>query len=492
MANLRVIQDQPDRLVLGRGGAAASGNALGLVIFGIVACVGLASLIDNGDVSPVTLLVCVLVGAPLLFGLLGLLSGTRVILDANRRTATRIRSLLTIPVARQELAFNLIRDVTLGRRRGPGAVLDDFPIWEVALVGSDGSTLVVNDRGTREELEPLARRVGDLLNRPVVDRAPAAVPTPEMAPARASLLSVLNESLAYGRAPGEASASLFGPTPAAGSEPPRRARQRSAARSRPAPPPTPPARPVPAPSVPQPTADAMSDPFSAYVPDRSSSMSTVESFPQLGGPDAFNAPPVGYSAPPVLILPTLPGFPSLGPGAPPASFAPLDATAPSQATSIPDLAEIKEVEARVSATAPRDLEGLQRAIASDPTDMLSQYRLARLLQSARDGRAARTAYERALGINPADAGVQNDYGVLLTQLNRYQDAERALRRAVALDPNSAAARYNLGFVLARLGQRAGAFEQFKLGLQQAGRDEAELFEQALEGVLRAPVPSPEP
>src|SRR5581483_3057139 len=179
------------------------------------------------------------------------------------------------------------------------------------------------------------------------------------------------------------------------------------------------------------------------------------------GADILNAPSSATIAPPVLVLPELPGLLTFGPTLNLPSFPPLGTAMVTSTTQIPDVQEIELGEAQVVNQPSNNLAELQRAAAQDPQDADAQYRLARRLYANQNYGDSLTAYQRALSVNPADAAVQNDIGVLYMDQNKLDEAERSFRRAVALAPTSAVSRYNLGLLLLRKGRRKEALEQFR-------------------------------
>ena len=170
MANLGVSSQQPERIVLGKGGKGGVGSLVGLIIFAVVACAGLGALLDGGELNPVMVVVALIVGFSLLSAVWNALYGVRVEIDGNQKIASRTESIFFFPVKREELAFNTLRDVQLNTARGATRMLNtSLPIWQVELAAADGSRLLVNDRGTRLEMQALADQVAAITRRPVRD-----------------------------------------------------------------------------------------------------------------------------------------------------------------------------------------------------------------------------------------------------------------------------------------------------------------------------------
>lgn len=501
MANLNTISSQPDRIVLGKGGISNIGSFVVLLAFAITTCVGLSTFLgQGGDVNPVVIIVALIIGLVLINSVLGALRSTRVIVDAKQNIATRVDSILFVPVHSVQMPFNLIRGVRFSQRGGRGS--SSFPVWQAQLEGADGSTLVLNERGTRQEMQQLAQQVSMLTNRPVFDERDAtstspsspsyssSTPTPTLSNAMSSLYGTLT---AMAQSAAESSGSPLSPTISAYSSPRtnqnaaqssssntrQRRRAREAARVNAA------AQTSPRPNTFATTTEAL---------DASAQERNVIAQPNMQvnpqGTDILNAPSSATIAPPVLVLPELPGLLTFGPTLNLPSFPPLGTAMETVTTQIPDVQEIELGEAQVVNQPSNDLSELQRAAAQDPQDADAQYRLARRLYANQNYSDALTAYQRALSVNPADAATQNDLGVLYMDQNKLDDAERSFRRAVALAPTSATSRYNLGLLLLRKGKRKEALEQFRVGMQGATRDNVAQFQEALRGVLRSPMLSP--
>src|SRR5581483_2874777 len=210
MAALKVVQNQPDRLELGRGGANAVGPVIGIAVFAMVACVGLSTLLENGgDLNPVVLFIVLVIGLVVLNSLLGALRGTQVVVDAGQRTAARVDTLATIPINSRQLVFDRIRSVqVVPASRTPGLATDNMPVWRAQLRATDGSTLVLNERGTRREMQSLADQVAELMRLPVRDEAAfqpePAVSAPTPTYAAGGVLGSLFENLdAFAQSAGE-------------------------------------------------------------------------------------------------------------------------------------------------------------------------------------------------------------------------------------------------------------------------------------------------
>lgn len=531
MAAFKVINQQPSRLTLGKGGASSLGNLIALMVFGAIAFVGLSSFLDSGgDLNPVVLLVGVIIAIVILSNLVNALRSTRVVLDANQATATRTDNFLAFPIRRQEMAFNLIRDLQVAYAGGSQRKSDLAPLWQLNLRGTDGSTLTVNERGTRAEMNALAQQMRPLLNRPLSGQsepaasgsAPAALSSNPPYTPSAVVGSLFSNLAAFAQAAAESAAaptisafpSLGGnPAPLAldpnsPDAPYARASARLAQQEADASAPMAEASARLAAS--QRAASASDAPASAHLAadQRAAQQELAAANQQFTAAQIAAGAPytaasaelaqqqmaaqsaMGFTMPPLLTMPQMPTLFSFAAALDLPSFAPLGA-APIPIAANPQ-PEVKQVQVTVGdAGDPRAGGSGPRAAAQDPQDASAQYRLARQLMSAGNWREAKTALERALGMNPADSMVQNDLGVVYLEQNNLTEAERAFRRALALDPFGSASRYNLGLALNRLGKRREAQEQFTLGAQTASRGEVKRFQNARQGVLQGPLSSPQ-
>jgi hypothetical protein len=489
MATLRVLSEQPDRIVFGRGGISSAGNLVGLAIFGVATCIGLTTAFgDPRNLNPVVVVVALVVGLVLLTSALNAIRSTRVILDAGQRVAVRIESLLVVPLQRREMALNVVREIQVVPMRGlarqaPG----DLPVWQAQLQGTDGSALVFNERGTRSEMQALAQRVGSLLNLPVrnpVETKSASTPPASVFPAGSTpgMTSLLSSLATFGQAYSGADSAATDSTPVPNPRANRAARARSdqpASRSARRAAPTPPA------SAPQ--ANTLL-PTTMFV--NQEAPSTPTDYPGTDQPAPapvaeMGTPDLAYGSPPVLIMPELPGFSSFSPALNLPSIPPIGTPLTIQSTPIPDAQDLKEVPAQVT-------PGPGSSSSSEQGDALSQYRAGRQLYAAHRLGEAQAAYLRALAMNPAEPAVQNDLGVVYLEQNKMREAEGAFRRSVALDPFGVPGRYNLGMLLMRLNRRKEAIEQFKTGAHYASAQESSALDNALQGNLTAPMLSRNP
>lgn len=483
MAALKVLSEKPERIVLGKGGGNAVGALIGIVLFGGVTCVALFSILgEGGSLSPVMIFIFLIIGLVLLNSVAKTVSGTRVVLDAGHSRATRTDTLFFLPTKRQEMAFNLIRDVQVTRLAGSGDFsLDNLPIWQVQLQATDGSSLIVNERGNRAEMDALAQSVSALLNRPV--REPKQVAT-QAAPAvtytPATVMTALLENL--GAFAQSVSPAEIAPPIAASSSPRLRQDaferaphgQRRKRETLPPPPPN-----TLASTVPGVSADALAMQVSA-VPAWDPGAGALT--------NALTAPQIAFTAAPVLVMPEMPGMLTFAPALELPTFPVIGGMIPMQMAGSYESPEIKTVEAQVEPAG----SFAEPERGSSTGDALRLYREGRQLHSARNYAGAQAAYLRALSASPADAAIQNDLGVAYYKQNKAQEAERAFRRAVALDPFITAARFNLGMLLQHSGRKREALEQFKVGAQTAGQEGAEFYRDALSGNRRELLLSPEP
>lgn len=468
-------------MVLGKGGGNAVGTLISIIIFGVITCAGLGGLLGDGrEVNPVFLIFALIIGLVFLSNLVSAFSTTRVVLDAHQNLATRTHSIFFIPTQRQEMAFNLIREVRVSLPPNAGAtMLEALPLWQVQLRATDGSTLLVNERGTHGEMHALGQQVGTLLNRPVRDESER--PKPAQAATSytpAAVMGSLFENLAdfaqsfseSTQAPRSPTLSAFPETTHAESpfaEASERLEQRQAAAKK---------------SAAEASARADSKRASAFTTDaqvqqqlRAEQMAAGVPFVGASARLAYQqatTSATGFSLSAPLDMPQMPPLFSFGPALDMPSFPPIGAPLGMFTPALMETQEIKHVEAHVSAQTP-DARALQRQ--------------ARQMFSAHNYHGAQEVLQQVLNMNPADAAAQNDLGVAYWGQHQLADAEQAFRRAMALDPFSNASRYNLGVVLTHLGKTSQAHELFRVGAQSANRDDAALFHDALRGGLREPM-----
>lgn len=493
MAALKELESKPERLVLGRGGQQALGTLVSLVIFGALVVVGLSSMFEGeGPGDLVGLITSAIFGLIILGSVVSAARSTRVIVDATQRTVTRNDLLLVLPLNRQELHFNGIKDVRISWAGLPTLREEGLPFWRVTVEPSSGAPLVLNQQGTRNEMVALAGKVSEMVNRPIVDDLAGAPQQAQTSPgdqslftpsgAMASLVGNLIEfaqSTQTSYAPPIVAPSPVSPTLTNARETRERGTRARRQRQGRAPNPPPSKRNVP-------------PLMSPDVPDTAAPVLTFQTITQTDTQTYENVP-LMYSAPPLMVMPELPllfTFPAALeiPSLPPIMSDSLKA----QVSELPELEEIKEVDATASGGLAPTLSELQRIADAEPTNARAQYQLARSQHAMRSLNNARMMYERALRVDPVNGAAHNDLGVLYFQQGNLTAAEQSFRRAVALDPFAAASRYNLGLVFARTRRPRDAHDQFMIGQQNAARTDAERFEEALRGSLNDPVLSPQP
>jgi tetratricopeptide (TPR) repeat protein len=511
MASLNTLQQDSSRLVLGKGGGNVIGSLIGIIVFGIVSCVGLASLAESdGEFNPVALVIFIVIGLAGLLTLRNALSSTRVVVDSSQRIASRTDSFLFIPFRSKHIAFNQIRDVQLANPLTGGALsLDSVPAWQVSLAGSDGTSLLLNDRGTRYEMQELASQVSALVARPVRGAGDSTdVQRTSSAPASAGGLfgSLVENLTVFAESLGEGSSSTYAPPFSA--YPSSSSADDSDISSRPSPD-SPYAQAsarmaqkqvaagassvAASARMAQDRADAFASDAAAYAAlgdQRASAFeSDVQAQKDLAAQQLAAAVPfteasarlaqqqaeaqsaMGFSMPGVLTMPQLPPLATFGPALDMPSFAPIGMALSLLPPPPPETPETKVVELQ-DTSAPRDNALLRQA---------------RQFLNVRNFREAQDTYLRALKLNPADSVATNELGVVYYLQNRLQEAERTFRRSLALDPFVSEPRYNLGLVLQRLGRRREAQEEFRVGLQQASRQSVGQFQDALRGILHDPM-----
>jgi tetratricopeptide (TPR) repeat protein len=528
MANLNVLSRQPEKIVLGKGGAKNFGNLIGLLIFGVVVCVGMSAFLEEGVISnPVLLVIGIIVAVAIFSSVVGALRSTRVVIDSEQRLASREDKLLLFPIRRQTMALNVIRDVQVSATRfKSGAVPLTLPFWQVDLRGVDGSTLLVNERGTHVEMRVLADEVGAILKRPVRDAAvqPSGAPAP--APTRsapdasirktrarqaqqqaAAGVPILATSARQAAEQTAANAAIVETTAqlqaqaAAASAPILQTTAMQAYDQTIA------TAPIAAATARQTQAQVNANmpvfdmgmrmafsQMSAFTSDvaiqaqmNSASAAAdapfVETSARLVQQQSQAAMTMEYGLMPLAGMAQMPAAISFPPVLTLPALAPvaLDAVALTVASTM-----LPEARWDEQATTADTADSIENERAGDRDDPTVQFRAARQLYAQGNYADAQAAYERALDGDPGSASIHNDLGVLFLQQRKLDDAERAFRKTIALDPFFAPGRYNLGVTLLRQGKRRAAVEQFRLGANNAPAQKQD-FQDALRGNVHAPM-----
>lgn len=485
MASLRVLNEQPDSITLGKGGARGAGNFIGLIIFAVIACVGLSAIFgEGGQIDPVMIVIGLIVGFVLVVSLFGALRSTRVVVDRNQNIASRTNTFLGVPINRQELAFNLIRDVQVTTPTGNSPAQTKASIWQLQLRGTDGSKLVVNDRGARGEMTALAQRVGAIVNRPVrTGNEPSVAPASPYAPT-VVLGSLVQNLGAFAQSVSD-EAKMSVEARMAGAPFARTSAQQT---------------------MEQTAADATILAASARIAEeqadvfesdarvqaqmqeeqRAAGTPFMQSSAHLAVQQAEGEYATPYAVPDTLTMPVMPGLMSFAPAMDLPAMPPLGTAMAALGVSTVTPPEIKYVSSEIETV---DTTG-ETGRGSSAENLNAQYRAARQQHAARNFKSAGEAYKRALDFDPSNTAVLNDLGVLYFHQNKIPDAERAFRQTLALDPFFMSARYNLGLTLQRQGKRKQAQEAFRLGARDALPGEQSDFQNALQGNMHAPIFSP--
>lgn len=549
MAAFQVREDSPERMILTKG-SASLGGLIGMGIFAIVTCASLAGMVEEGGTNPVMIVILLVIGLALVSSFINSLSRKRVVIDNDAQTATRTDSFFFIPLRNQEMTFQAIRNVQVARVGNARASrADRLKIWQTRLMGSNGETLIVNESGTRAEMDALALQVSDRVSRPVIqptetiarDSSVRAAPDSpfaetsarmeaEQAAANAAVVAtsarfISDQKEAFGsdvQVQTESSAAqvaAFGSDARVQAE--SRATQAAAFES----------------DMAKQSQMAQSQ-VTAFQSDAQSQAAMVQA--QLGA----SMPALTTSA--LLTMNQASAFGS-------------DVRVQAQATSTQASAfssdktvQAQMYGAQVSASEPfvtasmqlanKQAEAAAMEYAMPPMATLPQMpallsfapttemptfapmdsgytapdasltstpeintvpahanetraqaselaRQARQMLQAQHYAAAKEMLFQLLKINPADASAQNDLGIVYWRENKLPEAETAFRRAVALDPFQDRARYNLGVLLEKLKKHNEAYEQFKVGALNASRSQVEKFNAALRGQFQEPIPS---
>ncbi len=539
MAKFDVLQRQPEKIVLGKGGAKGLGNLFGLLIFAGVICAGLSSLLEGGSAAnPVMWVIGFIVVFSLFSTVVSVMRSTRVVIDGSQQRATREDTLFFLPLRRQSMTLNTIRDVNVSAPRARAVrQRQAFPIWQVELRGVDGSILLVNERGAYDEMRALADQVGGLLNRPVRDaaastaRAAPTIPQAAYRPTRAPQAQPSAADVAIAQTSArmaQESAAANAPVAAATAqqalqqsaadavivETSARMAQESAAANAPivqasarqthdqAR-----ARASRAPARVQQTQAQISAGIPAFETGMRMAFSQLSAFEsdaaaraQMADAAAAAEMPfaessarlaqqqnqatftIEYALPPVAGMAQMPAMAAFAPMMDLPALEPLTLDAASLSIGASWFSEMSSA----FETAPELETTLQAAARDARAETAAQLQKARQLQRQGNFDAAKQAYESALDADPSGVEIHNDFGALFFAKNNLLEAERVFRQTIALDPFYAPGRYNLGVTLYRQGKRSAALEQFRLGAQNAS-GLAQDFQNALGGNLHAPV-----
>lgn len=428
MAELRVVEDSPSRLVLGTPLAQRLPNLVTFLVLILVGFSVLSPLFEGGLAEDPTLLLVLL-----FFGFFGLRSlyalvvTTTVSIDATARQATRSRSVLGAPIARTSLAFERIKQVLVGSRAP--VIFNQTrsrPGWLVALESTDAPAFLVNSNGTHDEMLAVGNKISALSNKPLTDELEVARNLTEKAPDLPPIQDF------GGGASTTIAPPIALPSPMGGLRP-------GLPRLDTLPPPNTLA------------ADSESPEHARFEQQASQ----LDKSPSQSGETGSGMPATIYSAPPALELPYQPPLGS----------------APPVETAVPEMPSALEEPPRRAPTVRRNLQQLQQAVADDPTDSVASFQLARMLQTRGSLNQSMEMYQLSARLDPMNGAIQNDMGVLFFQQRKLKDAELAFRRAVGLDPFSVYGHYNLGLVFARTGRGKEADQEFNRVEQNAESDD---------------------
>lgn len=463
MAKFKVLSRQPEKLVLGQGGANGLGSLIGIVASALVVCAGMTALIAEGALfNPVMAALGFIVAIALLSAVSGALRSTRITIDGAQRLVTREDKIFFLSWRRQMLASNTIREARVSapnvRNDLRGAT---FPMWQVELRDVNGATLVVNERGAYAEMRALAQEVGALLGLPVRDSADKASALDARAPLESSSVA-LNEPTGQMTA---MQAHTQTAAPAALSSQAQLSAQ------------------MPILETGMPIAFSEMMAFASDAATFAQTKDVAVADTQLALSQNATMNPIEYTLPPLAgmaqmsaaaMFPPMMNLPALEPLT-------LDTKAlAAGALGLPEMESAVEPMSRAD-----DAWGAHENVAARQAAQ-AQFHAARQLHAQNNFADAQAAYELALDNDPGNARAHNDIGVLFLRQRKMTEAERAFRKAIALDPFFAPGRYNLGVVLQRLGKHQAAQEQFRLGaMYSSGR--AQDFQVALEGGATAPM-----
>lgn len=417
-----------------------------------------------------------------LSGLAAVFSDTRVRIDPTSRTITRSQRVIGVPVSTTALDFGQVSRLEVVQTRA--SVRADQarpPSYQVQAVRKNGSPLVINWDGTRDEMVQLAQRVAKVSHISFQDEM---APTPAVGlspsfPPPSPAWPVLQQDAA----PTE----VFQP----------QTQRRTEASLAPLP--------VSMPSgVVRSGETSTAMPLSFQSPLMGGGMALS---PVMGGTEAVRPVMTGETqravsaeyqpavfAGSALMTAPLSGVVGVALGAPVLS-APLTSAAPVSLAREPASTTMTAPDAGLSQPMPvrstrdwrrQNMLQLQEAVRADPTDVDAWAELARRNMDARRWARARDAYLDWFKNDSLNASIQNDLGISYLMLGQAREAEAAFNRAIALDPFGVRPRLNLALLCLRTGRRDRAMAILNEAGQYANDDSAR---RAVEAVRRGRTPS---
>ncbi len=124
------------------------------------------------------------------------------------------------------------------------------------------------------------------------------------------------------------------------------------------------------------------------------------------------------------------------------------------------------------------VKGLQAAVAANPNDPESHFRLGDALEKSGDVIAAESEYKKSLSLQAKNPSALGALAYLYSTQKRFADAETALRQFIALQPQDPKAHVQLGRLLFSSGKNDEAVKELTAALGLAPSDPGTLMQVA--------------
>lgn len=123
---------------------------------------------------------------------------------------------------------------------------------------------------------------------------------------------------------------------------------------------------------------------------------------------------------------------------------------------------------------------LKSVVETDPSDVVSMIRLARMLHDAHNASEAAVYYERAISLDGRNDSLRVDYSLCLFEMGRVQEALQQNMVVYRRDHRNTQALYNLGAIHANTGRKDSAITYWNRLISTAPEDP--LADRARQGI----------
>jgi hypothetical protein len=424
-----------------------SGRWLGLGTLQFILGFLVFSMWSDDPGSDLAWVALVLFGLSILPLLINLLTSTTVRIDPRQRQVSRMRSILTLPLSTETLAFNDVTRiraqlVSRGRARGSRTAAE---VWQLLAIRAEGNPLTLNKDGRFDEMDQLGKQVAEMIG-----CVYESTEVPVTQPVRRADGTGQSAGPAFPTLPPVAPDVLMPDAPSAEHE----EFERDSG--------------VPTKSEPTIAPNTL-------MPDSQSVPQIDFDRAQLTG-DADTLAEEEKEVPPNTLLPDSPS--------PVHTQFEADASA---ATEVPEPTFAPPPPpqfARMSQSA------LEQTVSEDASQSDAWFELARRYAAARRWNEMANALRQVIKYDPMNGDAQNDLGVALYYTNSLDEAEAAFNRAMALDLFNILPRLNLAITLRRHGRGKQA-ETVLADAQQYSNDAGtqRLLDSFRSGAIREPLRS---